>query len=92
MRLNERIIFSEELCTVEDDEEFMVVRSRTALVTEKIGQMSSDNSNLKDKMKELEDKHRLIRHLVPNLTTRWHLPKIQLILFCFFKVMCLRKL
>ena len=55
---------------MEDDEEFMVVRSRTALVTEKMGQMSSDNSNLKDKMKELEDKHRLIRHLVPNLTTR----------------------
>ena len=65
---------------MEDDEEFMVVRSRTALVTEKMGQMSSDNSNLKDKMKELEDKHRLIRHLVPNLTTRWHLPKIQLIM------------
>jgi hypothetical protein len=54
---------SEELCTVEDDEEFMVVRSRTALVTEKMGQMSSNNLSLKDKLKDMETKHRKLLDL-----------------------------
>lgn len=49
---------TEELCTVEDDEEFMVVRSRTSLVTEQMSMLSSDNTNLKDKLADLEGKHK----------------------------------
>ena len=45
---------NEELCTVEDDEEFMVVRSKPSLVSEQMtGQLSSlsaENSSLKEKI------------------------------------------
>ena len=42
-------------------------RSRTSLVTEKMGQMSSDNSSLKDKLKEMETKHRKLLDLSETL-------------------------
>ena len=42
---------------------FTFSRSRTALVTEKMGQMSSDNLGLKDKLKDMETKHRKLLDL-----------------------------
>jgi predicted transcriptional regulator len=52
---------TEELCTMEDEEEFMVVRSNTSLITEQmsgqLGSLSSTNESLKDKLKEGEKKY-----------------------------------
>ena len=42
---------------------FLFSRSRTALVTEKMGQMSSNNLSLKDKLKDMETKHRKLLDL-----------------------------
>ena len=58
---------NEELCTVEDDEEFMVVRSRTSLVTEQMSSLSANNTNLKDKLSELELKHKKLLDLSEKL-------------------------
>ena len=58
---------NEELCTVEDDEEFMVVRSRTSLVTEQLSSLSANNTNLKDKLSELELKHKKLLDLSEKL-------------------------
>lgn len=60
---------AEELCTVEDDEEFMVVRSRTSLVTEQMSLLSSDNSSLKDKLADLELKHKNLLKLSEQMKT-----------------------
>lgn len=49
---------NEELCTVENDEEFMIVRSRTSLQTEKMSNLSSDNVSLNKKLEEMESKYR----------------------------------
>jgi len=53
---------NDELCTVEDDEEFMVVRSKIGIMSEQMtGQLcniSSENNDLKQKIKELEQKHK----------------------------------
>ena len=58
---------NEELCTVEDDEEFMVVRSRTSLVTEQMSTLSVNNTNLKEKVSELENKYKKLLDLSEKL-------------------------
>ena len=58
---------NEELCTVEDDEEFMVVRSRTSLVTEQMSNLSANNTDLKEKLSELESKHKKLLDLSEKL-------------------------
>lgn len=58
---------AEELCTVEDDEEFMVVKSKSSFFTEQmagqLGSLTSDNEGLKDKLKDYEIKHKKLIEL-----------------------------